>query len=1208
MERRLERDFRHLTSGLAVLAVLATLESASGGEVEPRADLEPGVPIQAAIEPGDPPIETERLARFDAPGARTRGKRYRLTVPEDGRYRIDLVSHWFKPYLVLRDAAGDVLHEDDYGNIAHPRLVVDLRANRSYMVDAASRGGLPGPFTLEVARLQHGAAPVTDRARLIERAREGLRIVEASGEESPALGIALHRLAFLLWVSGNTREARPLFERAVELREHILGDHFDTAESLDSLAQIAAAEGRDEAAELFDRAARMVLAVGGPHHAQTAETLAVRAVYLANHGRLAEAETVWARACVAARNGYGARSDRYFDCLAEHGQVLQRLGRVREAARRYDELLSMARRSGRRNSTILGACVLRGILAVDLEDLPRARHCFEDAMEMAGKLLRPDHSYFLSIRHNLAAVQHRLGLYDEAEVHYRRALEGYERSDPQGKRAATIHHNLGRLFADTGRFEEAREHFERALAIRERVLGERSPVTAQTHDNLGRALRLAGAPREALPHLECGLAIRREVLGEEAIWTAHSQHNLALARLDLREHDAARSLLEKARSIRTEKLGADHPDTLRTVHELARLATDTQDVERAWSLALETTRAADARLGAMLLSFGEAERLARAAQFVSGFELLMSLGSLRDDPSTEAILYDTLLRWKGRVSRSLLLSRRQLFGSLGSEARELHDRLQSVKRELSEALFLQDKGERAERAARTGALLDQRRKLENELMEMAGRGIAAADPAGASIRFGDVAAALPPKSAVIDLYRHRRYVPASPESPGRWSAPVLTVWVFACGASAPARVELGTAGEIERATRAFLEALVPSLRGVSAADDLAAAGTPRGARALNDRLRSLLWDPLAPHLAGSKTVFVSTDSFLGTLPLEVIQDADDRFLLEKHGFVYLRDMVSLVGIAASEPPSAGSSKRGLLAIGAIDYWSRPETRTVDAGNREPESPETGGAPSNGAGTADVEAAVVARGEPAPPGLRSFDKSWRLLSQTRDEVETLYQIHRARLGEREPRTLLVGTQATEEAVTASLPQHRVIHLATHGFFVPEGLPSMWEEVREAGGFREQMAEGPRRATGLMPGLLSGLVLAGANLPPEPGQRDGYLTAEEISLLDLSGVDLFVLSACETGVGTPKGGEGMLGLRRTIRQAGARTVISSLWKVDDASTNELMQSFYRNRWLHGKGTLDALREAKVRLLRTNRRKHDGDGRPFTWGAFVLDGDWR
>lgn len=140
------------------------------------------------------------------------------------------------------------------------------------------------------------------------------------------------------------------------------------------------------------------------------------------------------------------------------------------------------------------------------------------------------------------------------------------------------------------------------------------------------------------------------------------------------------------------------------------------------------------------------------------------------------------------------------------------------------------------------------------------------------------------------------------------------------------------------------------------------------------------------------------------------------------------------------------------------------------------------------------------------------------------------------------------------------------------------------------------------------MLSGLVFAGANEADLSADRDdGLLTAEEISFLDLSNVDLVVLSACESGLGRPQGGEGMLGFRRTFRAAGAKTVISSLWRVSDESTNELMRAFYERLWLQGESTQAALRGAQLDMLKQNRIENEGHALPSTWGAFVLDGAW-
>jgi CHAT domain-containing protein len=143
----------------------------------------------------------------------------------------------------------------------------------------------------------------------------------------------------------------------------------------------------------------------------------------------------------------------------------------------------------------------------------------------------------------------------------------------------------------------------------------------------------------------------------------------------------------------------------------------------------------------------------------------------------------------------------------------------------------------------------------------------------------------------------------------------------------------------------------------------------------------------------------------------------------------------------------------------------------------------------------------------------------------------------------------------------------------------------------------------------PLLRSGLALAGADQRNEvaPGEDDGILTAEEIASLDLSGVEWAVLSACDTGVGDVRAGEGVFGLRRAFQIAGVRTLIMSLWSVDDEATREWMTALYEARLNRGLGTDEAVRAASLAVLEARRGAGEST-HPFFWGAFVATGDWR
>ena len=137
---------------------------------------------------------------------------------------------------------------------------------------------------------------------------------------------------------------------------------------------------------------------------------------------------------------------------------------------------------------------------------------------------------------------------------------------------------------------------------------------------------------------------------------------------------------------------------------------------------------------------------------------------------------------------------------------------------------------------------------------------------------------------------------------------------------------------------------------------------------------------------------------------------------------------------------------------------------------------------------------------------------------------------------------------------------------------------------------------------------GIALAGANHALQITNamaEDGLLTGLEASLLNLQGTELVILSACESGAGEVKIGEGVMSLRRAFRIAGAETVLASHWKVSDKATSQLMTEFMR-RWRAGEPRAKAWREAQLSLLRSKGAKEDFSD-PFFWAAFTLTGQW-
>ncbi len=221
--------------------------------------------------------------------------------------------------------------------------------------------------------------------------------------------------------------------------------------------------------------------------------------------------------------------------------------------------------------------------------------------------------------------------------------------------------------------------------------------------------------------------------------------------------------------------------------------------------------------------------------------------------------------------------------------------------------------------------------------------------------------------------------------------------------------------------------------------------------------------------------------------------------------------------------------------------------------------------------------------PTPATTRDFDASAMEVDRTgisplfgtQQEIETVGNI----LEEHKMKTTIYSSELASERQIKQVQHPRVLHIATHGYFMDE--------------------QGSVLAEGENPMLRAGLLLAGAaNFIQDRARVDeenGILTAYEASNLDLDNTDLVVLSACETAKGEVQNGEGVYGLQRAFQTAGAQTIVMSLWKVDDAATKQLMSSFYSN-WMSGMTKPQALKAAQVEL----KRKYP---QPYYWGAFVM-----
>jgi CHAT domain-containing protein len=343
---------------------------------------------------------------------------------------------------------------------------------------------------------------------------------------------------------------------------------------------------------------------------------------------------------------------------------------------------------------------------------------------------------------------------------------------------------------------------------------------------------------------------------------------------------------------------------------------------------------------------------------------------------------------------------------------------------------------------------------------------------------------------------------------------------------------------------------------------------------VGQELYGRIFKPAEQLLKGKKRLVISLDGELYLLPLEALlvdikKKGKETYVMDRWEVVYVsagRDVVRW------EEPATGS--RAAVVMADPDYDLRPDKKikVIDQLNM----------PS------------VAQGRPAVRGSISED----LQAEGR-------QVEKALSGEGYDVKLCLGEQAVEE-ILQSLSGPRLVHLATHGFFLAIEKPGLSEQIGEKTlGSLLREGEGWSELVGVQgehPLLRSGIVLAGANSSLAEGRDEGIMHGIKVQGLNLWGTDLVVLSACETGLGVVQAGEGVFGLQRSFILAGARTLVASLWKVDDKATSLFMSEFYK-AWAGGASKVEALANAR-RAVR-NHPDHPEWRAPFYWAAFILSG---
>ena len=721
--------------------------------------------------------------------------------------------------------------------------------------------------------------------------------------------------------------------------------------------------------------------------------------------------------------------------------------------------------------------------------------------------------------------------------------------------------NVGCAEYDLGRYTQARAVHDSALAIRTLI---QDTGIGESLFNLGQVAMQTGRFQEAESLYARSLRARFRV---SPGWTAlvrSSQFTVELRQGHLAEAaEFLRQELEVRNQIRA------HPEMIEAQFRRALLYQAYRDSLHAFETAMQVDSLDRVHFDLSAPILTERQVLAYWDTRPAARDLAMSLAPWHFPAALRARLWDAVVRSRGQVCEEMIRRRRVIAGHSDTTAVRLRAELVKARASYGSRLShpLEDGAEWDRR------LVDARERIE----QLEGQLALISLPDGEELRrqhigLTEVRGALPRDAALVAfvLYRHLRpagsrsdvQVGTEPDSLPRYAA-----FIQPAGGGDPVVLPLGMGERVDSLVLAWRSTMVPH---PAREADRASAG--RAERAAGQRLRRAVWDPLTPWLTGARTVFLVPDGMLALVNFAALPDRQSGYLIESapilHTLLSERDLY--------READATNRGRGLLLVASPDF-------------------DMGGGDARGTSAAVASGTHTLRGLDANC-LGSAGLAFRPLPASEAEgLEVLEAWRTARAGEET--LVLMGRDAGEHEFKVAASGRRVLHLATHGFFLNARCSGSGEDTRSTA----QTAAGH-------PLRLAGLALAGANRAETAlDDEDGILTAEEVSSMDLSGVEWVVLSACDTGLGDARAGEGIFGLRRALAVAGVGTTIMSLWPAEDFAARQWMKALYRARLQQNCSTAESVRRASLDLLRRLRARRAYPD-PSLWASFVACGDWR
>lgn len=1024
---------------------------------------------------------------------------------------------------------------------------------------------------VEVARTIDNLALVYVDQGLLDEAlplhQRALAIKEAAlGAEDSEIARSFNHLAAIYAKRGDYNQAEQLYRRALKIKEKVAGtDDLSLLSSLNNLANVLKLQARYSDAELLLRRALTICETQlGPEHQYVGKILNNLATTMSRQAHYAEAEDLYLRALAIVENNLGPDHPAVATVITSLSDLMRLTGRFHDAELLVTRSLKIRQAVlGPRHSDIASNLESLATLSRLQGNYADAEPLFNQAINMYKGIHGDNHPEVGDAMLGFANLKLNQGQYVDAETLYRQALQIYNYSfESDHPDIGLAIQNLANLLYKEHRDEEAEKLYRQALVISEAADGREHPRSALIMINLGLTLDRQGKLTEADSMMTKALGIRLRLQGPRHRDVGFSLNSLSRLRAHQGRFSEAESLLVEALPILTESIGPNHPEIANVEKYIAGLCVQAGKFNDALQHYEKSLQLKQRFLDYAFSFSSEGQKLRWLSKYPVIDNAVISLALLSSKQKAIDLAGKMILGGKAIVVDAMMAEKEAVICSddpdLQEVARlrtEVGSRLANVALATVSEAFYQDYRDTLNNLIR---LQDS---IETELSRRC------ADFSRSNrqrqVSVADVAQALPEGSV---LWEYVMYNPCdfdligsekANDSPARYLGLVLS---HSCGLSL---LDLGPADQID--SLVYHTQRMISQAGAA----ILSSGGNHHERLLRRELKILYDRIFAPMIAvcdSISQIYVSPDGALNLLPLQVLPMIDESYVIEKYSITYLssgRDILDMTdqGVGASGVALMVGDPDFDLADSSIEHsFNLKNNDLLRDMSLRPISP--------------IAMCLV---DIFPP-----------LNYSRDEIRSSSTILRqAGISTHE----YYGIDANERMLKNMTEPPGILHISTHGVFCEDTSDFTYSSIYN-------------------PLISNGLALAGINntignqTAVDSNEEDGFLTALEVSDLNLMGTQLAVLAACETGSGLIVSGEGVFGLRRAFHHAGVQSLVMSLWRTPDKQTSQLISRFYEH-WLNGMSRGEALRHAALEIINQSRSVR-GSAHPLLWGGFVLIGN--